>query len=150
VLQIFIALKNQSPWPGFEPATFGSSGQHTNHYTTKATFFIHRLNKSVDNESPCFNPTTILKLGDNFFCIFTLLCVLSKVNITSLTNFWYYEFLHYFYQLSPINAIVCLLIINVQLMYIYIILTCLLQGHSQAKNLISSGSDFPETTLIIM
>jgi hypothetical protein len=35
VLQIFIALKNPSPWPGFEPATFGSSGQHTNHYTTK-------------------------------------------------------------------------------------------------------------------
>jgi hypothetical protein len=33
VLQIFIALKNPSPWPGFEPATFVSSGQHT----TKAT-----------------------------------------------------------------------------------------------------------------
>jgi hypothetical protein len=33
----FIALKNPSPWPDFEPATFGSSGQHTNHYTTKAT-----------------------------------------------------------------------------------------------------------------
>jgi hypothetical protein len=32
----FIALKNPSPWPGFEPATFGSSGQHTNYYTTKA------------------------------------------------------------------------------------------------------------------
>jgi hypothetical protein len=30
----FIALKNPSPWPGFEPAT---SGQHTNHYTIKAT-----------------------------------------------------------------------------------------------------------------
>jgi hypothetical protein len=39
VLRIFIDLKNPSPWPGFEPATFGSSGQHTNHYTTtKATF----------------------------------------------------------------------------------------------------------------
>jgi hypothetical protein len=37
VLRIFIALKNPSPWPGFEPATFGSSGQHTNHYITKAT-----------------------------------------------------------------------------------------------------------------
>jgi hypothetical protein len=36
VLRIFIALKNSSPWPGFESATFGSSGQHTNHYTTKA------------------------------------------------------------------------------------------------------------------
>jgi hypothetical protein len=37
VLQIFIALKNPSPWPGFETSTFGSSGQHTNHYTTKVT-----------------------------------------------------------------------------------------------------------------
>jgi hypothetical protein len=36
VLRIFIALKNPSPWPGFEPATLGSSGQHTNHYTTNA------------------------------------------------------------------------------------------------------------------
>jgi hypothetical protein len=37
VLRIFIALKNPSPCPGFEPATVGSSGQHTNHYTTKLT-----------------------------------------------------------------------------------------------------------------
>jgi hypothetical protein len=37
VLRIFIALKNPSHWPGYDPATFGSSGQHTNHYTTKAT-----------------------------------------------------------------------------------------------------------------
>jgi hypothetical protein len=36
VLWIFIALKNPSPWLGFEPATFGSGGQHTNH-TTKVT-----------------------------------------------------------------------------------------------------------------
>jgi hypothetical protein len=36
VLRIFIALKNPTPWPGFEPATFGSSSQHTNHYTTEA------------------------------------------------------------------------------------------------------------------
>jgi hypothetical protein len=33
----FYALKNPSPWPGFEPATFGSSDQHTNYYTTKET-----------------------------------------------------------------------------------------------------------------
>jgi hypothetical protein len=37
VLRIFIALKNPLPWLGFEPAISGSSGQHTNHYTTKAT-----------------------------------------------------------------------------------------------------------------
>jgi hypothetical protein len=37
VLRIFIVLKNPSPWPGFEPETFGSSGQDTNHYTAKAT-----------------------------------------------------------------------------------------------------------------
>jgi hypothetical protein len=29
----FIALKNQWTWPGFETATFASSGQHTNHAT---------------------------------------------------------------------------------------------------------------------
>jgi hypothetical protein len=39
VLGIFIALKNPSPWPSFEAATFWSSGQHTNDYTTKATYF---------------------------------------------------------------------------------------------------------------
>jgi hypothetical protein len=39
VLRIFTALKNLSPWPGFELATFGSSGQHNNHYTTKATIY---------------------------------------------------------------------------------------------------------------
>jgi hypothetical protein len=42
VLRIFIALKNPSPWQGIEPATFGSSGQHTNHYTTKAIFYDNR------------------------------------------------------------------------------------------------------------
>jgi hypothetical protein len=31
-------LKNLSPWIGFEPATLGSSGQHSNHYTTKANY----------------------------------------------------------------------------------------------------------------
>jgi hypothetical protein len=41
VLRIFIALKNPSPWPGFESATFGSSGQHTNHCTTKATHLAY-------------------------------------------------------------------------------------------------------------
>jgi hypothetical protein len=39
VLRIFIAFKNPSSWLGFEPATFGSSGQHTNHYTTKTTLY---------------------------------------------------------------------------------------------------------------
>jgi hypothetical protein len=41
VLRIFITLKNPSPWPGYEPATFGSSGQHTNHCTTKETWSTH-------------------------------------------------------------------------------------------------------------
>jgi hypothetical protein len=41
VWQIFIALKIPSPWPDFETTTFGSSGQHTNHYTTKAAFIIN-------------------------------------------------------------------------------------------------------------
>jgi hypothetical protein len=43
VLRIFIALKNPSPWQGFEPVTFGSSGQHTNHYTTKARLIIQQI-----------------------------------------------------------------------------------------------------------
>jgi hypothetical protein len=42
VLRIFITLKNPSPWLDFEAATFGSSGQHTNHYTTKATQMISK------------------------------------------------------------------------------------------------------------
>jgi hypothetical protein len=37
VLRIFIALQNPSHCPGFEPAIFGSSGQHTNHFTSKET-----------------------------------------------------------------------------------------------------------------
>jgi hypothetical protein len=36
-LRVFIALKNPSPWQGFEPATFGCSGMHANHYTTEET-----------------------------------------------------------------------------------------------------------------
>jgi hypothetical protein len=31
----FIALKNSSFSAGFEPANFGSSGKHDNHYTTE-------------------------------------------------------------------------------------------------------------------
>jgi hypothetical protein len=54
VLRIFIALKNPSPWPCFEPATFGSSGQHTNHYTSKATQqqdnFFFEVSSSHDGE----------------------------------------------------------------------------------------------------
>jgi hypothetical protein len=36
VLRIFIALKKPITLAEFEPATFESSGKHTNHYTTKA------------------------------------------------------------------------------------------------------------------
>jgi hypothetical protein len=37
VLRIFIALKNPSPWPGFEPEILGCCDEHTNLYTTEAT-----------------------------------------------------------------------------------------------------------------
>jgi hypothetical protein len=37
VLRIFIALKNPSLEPGFNPRPLGSSGKHTSHYTTEAT-----------------------------------------------------------------------------------------------------------------
>jgi hypothetical protein len=50
VLRIFIALKNPSPWPGFENETFGFSGQHTNHYTTEATFVI-QFNENLTKSS---------------------------------------------------------------------------------------------------
>jgi hypothetical protein len=37
VLLVFIALKNPSSWPSSNQRPFGSSGKHTNQYTTKAT-----------------------------------------------------------------------------------------------------------------
>jgi hypothetical protein len=43
VLRVCIALKKSMA--GFEPATFGSSGKHTNHYISKATY--HSVNKLV-------------------------------------------------------------------------------------------------------
>jgi hypothetical protein len=40
---------------GFEPATFGSSGKNTNHYTAKATmsFLNPRFKKREDSENWC-------------------------------------------------------------------------------------------------
>jgi hypothetical protein len=38
VQRIFIALKISITLVGFEPTIFGSSGKHTNHYTTKAIY----------------------------------------------------------------------------------------------------------------
>jgi hypothetical protein len=43
VLQIFIALKKSIASAGFDPATLGSSGSYTNHYTTEATKIGHGL-----------------------------------------------------------------------------------------------------------
>jgi hypothetical protein len=40
VLWIFIALKKSITSARFEPVTLASSGKHTNHYTTKATWLI--------------------------------------------------------------------------------------------------------------
>jgi hypothetical protein len=34
----FYRQKKTIAFAGLEPATFGCSGKHTNHYTTKATF----------------------------------------------------------------------------------------------------------------
>jgi hypothetical protein len=42
VLQIFIALKNQSPSAGIEPANLGSNGKHTSHYTTEDNFNTYK------------------------------------------------------------------------------------------------------------
>jgi hypothetical protein len=44
VLRIFIALKNPSPWPGFEPATFGSSGTCSAEFEPRSeNLFVHVL-----------------------------------------------------------------------------------------------------------
>jgi hypothetical protein len=43
VLLIFIALKKSIGLAGFNLATFGSSGKHTNHYTTKATYKLWEI-----------------------------------------------------------------------------------------------------------
>jgi hypothetical protein len=59
VLRIFIARKNQLPLPGFEPAIFWSSGQQTNHYTTKATHFA-----SSPYLKPSSNKITQIKFVD--------------------------------------------------------------------------------------
>jgi hypothetical protein len=50
VLRIFITLKNPSPWPGFEPATFGSSGQHTK--VTQGIVNCLLLSMAVKHETP--------------------------------------------------------------------------------------------------
>ena len=108
-------------------------------------FSIHTLNKRVDNESPCRSPIVVSKLGDSFPWIFTLLFVFAKVILTNLYQLhWYSRLFHYFHQLGLIYGIICLFIINIQLMYIYLIFTCFLQDHSQTKNLVSSRSTFLE------
>jgi hypothetical protein len=51
VLQIFIALKKSIALAGFGPATFGSSGKHNNHYTTKVAKMLGWFLKLVHD---CF------------------------------------------------------------------------------------------------
>jgi hypothetical protein len=44
----FIALKKSIALVGFEPATYGSSGKHNNHYTTKSTnLVVDNLKRSL-------------------------------------------------------------------------------------------------------
>jgi hypothetical protein len=47
VLRILSPLKTHL-LAGFEPATFGSSGKHTNHYTTKPTY-PEELRNTLEN-----------------------------------------------------------------------------------------------------
>jgi hypothetical protein len=68
----FIVLKNTSPWPGFEPATFGSSGQHTNHYTTKTTCFYQQWS---------FFGNLITAIGEG---LFNFSCARPKLSFTSV------------------------------------------------------------------
>jgi hypothetical protein len=49
VLRIFIALKKSIALAVFEHTTFGFSGKHTNHYTTKATLVIVGLSELFES-----------------------------------------------------------------------------------------------------
>jgi hypothetical protein len=51
VLRIFIALKKSIALAGFEPANLGSSGKHTNHYTTEATVHIRIAGRSLSRDT---------------------------------------------------------------------------------------------------
>jgi hypothetical protein len=84
VLRIFIALKNPSPWPVFEPATFWSSGQHTNHYTTKATYLLSDTKNqklvsrpTAEEERKVSHPVTVQDVG---------LIVVLKCNMSTGTH----------------------------------------------------------------
>jgi hypothetical protein len=53
VLRIFIAIKKFIALVAFEPASFGSSGKHTNHYATEATFRSDIWGISYLRNAPC-------------------------------------------------------------------------------------------------
>jgi hypothetical protein len=65
VLRIFIALKKSIASAGFEPATVGSSGKHTNHYTTKATHYTRYSTFKVNLAAVCAADAAF-KNGDIF------------------------------------------------------------------------------------
>jgi hypothetical protein len=53
VLRIFIAIKKFIALVAFEPASFGSSGKHTNHYATETTFRSDIWGISYLRNAPC-------------------------------------------------------------------------------------------------
>jgi hypothetical protein len=55
VLRILSPLKSIA-LAGFEPATFGSSGKHTNHYTTKAIAFGGKRYADLNNNKKSPRP----------------------------------------------------------------------------------------------
>jgi hypothetical protein len=65
-MRICIALKISIALAGFEVATLGSSGKHTNHYTTEATW-VGGPRADLDNEAkrkitcPCWNRTPVVQ-----------------------------------------------------------------------------------------
>jgi hypothetical protein len=69
VLRIFIALKNRSPRPGLNPQTLGSSGKHTNHYTTEATL---NWNSHVELQGNLLCNCFYTELSQSVFCNFRL------------------------------------------------------------------------------
>jgi hypothetical protein len=81
--RICIALKNPSPWPIFEPATFGSSGQRTNHYTTKATYsYICICISNSCRSRPRWSSGSVLAIGPKVVMEF-----LGAIKMRSTTSF---------------------------------------------------------------
>jgi hypothetical protein len=70
MLQIFIVIKNPSPWAGLNPRPLGPVA--STHYTTEASLANVNSSKNVLTSIPRLNDEQLVK------CCFTLLEVMSR------------------------------------------------------------------------